>query len=434
MSLKKIIKNSLAVFTTLTALSSAPAYAIDVIPGPGAQKEAKELAAKKKLEEQNSQYATHNQDLLWIDKVDNQYFLRANITEPVFLDHGTGVGNLIAAVYDHPEIQSMDHADAEKLILNSNLNGVKFKDIRFRQLQSCLIEQVDRQEVINADPSKTTDVWSYRTHNLLLFNTIAGSEQNPPINAQVSCELDGYFIEELNQRRNQDINIDPINIQDQFHPEKNIVPQPKLFPKDSSLGSFDSIDSIVSNKPSDEIPNHLPNNNSEYLNFQESISKELGSDSAYVILKKSLREQDNSLVNYTTITIDQKQATYDLFQQVSNGAVQISDEQRKELAIDVYNVLGDQKSEYFISIKQIKEGLNLNADFRSLSYDLGGIGRREQLNETKNRFRDQLANLYQTHLQTTNSSDKSFSQWKKQMREDGASRYDLKEIFSRTPV
>ena len=432
MTLRKLFLGSTALLAASSILLTYDsAHAIEVTPGPKAKQialeqalEAQALEAQaaeqqetKKIEDQTSQdsrFQSHNQDLLWVDQVDDTYVLRGNITATEFQANGVGVGNLIAALYAHPNIQLMDRESAKDAIIDSNLKGVEFKDARFKQLQSCLEEQVVRNEVKNADPSRTTNVWTYQTNNLLLFNPTAGTDQSPSITSQVSCELDAYFVEELISKGGASLDTVPTNLHPAFDQEDMFLAPTRT-----------SIALLVSSESTDKfaIDTDLSN----------TVSESFAVGSEYSVLKKSLRTADNSLINSASISINEQQATYDLFQQVSIGEVQLSNEETKQLAIDVYNVLGDQKSEYFVTVKDINSQLGVKENLRAEATALNGFGRREQNVKRKDAFRTELANMYQTHLQESNGTTDSFSLWKKQMRTNGASRYDLNMIINETP-
>lgn len=339
---------------------------------------------EKRLDAASSEEPTQNNQIIWIDQSDDgSSYLRANITEPRFQATGVGVGNLVSALWANPELNSLSSDEAVNLVVSSNMKGARYSDARFRQLEDCITQQESLREIGNPDLAALKDASSFQTSNVLYFNQTPG---NP---AQFSCELSDSFVEVLEERDASSKG--PVYLEDLGN---------RVVETDLESGAIE-------------------------------LEQSLNSD--YQSLQKILREDSGKLARYDLIGSDTVTATYDLVKSVAAGEVELSETERKDLAIDAYNVLSDQKSEYFVSVAEIKENLGVSYNLREEAVALCGIGRKEQIQERKNQLESAVAANYQNHLANSSGLPEEFNDWCRDMRSQGARNETITNVLSDVP-
>ncbi len=325
--------NRLAITLGLVAgVSYTPtADAIDAPPAPIVQELQKQAAATSEDQEKVlPESPQENNDILWIDG-DNT--LHANITAPELEQHGVGVANLISAAYANPNLSTLDNDQVVDLIVSSDMGGELFDSPQYRQLELCVLQQVakgDQSQIGNPDSDRLTDALLYTTHNVLFAEEIKGDP------SQVQCTLTGEFLE-------------------------------------SAQSNFDGASSI--NETLDTLDLDATGSIDNMFDGYETTLSD------YVRLEKITRNTDGTLIDYASATVDQIAETYALVKKVASKEVELSVNEIKRLGNDAYNLLGEQGSENFISVAQLRKDLGLKGDYRKNAINAGGKGRREQNKE-----------------------------------------------------
>ncbi len=334
------------------------------------------------VDDQTSDLNIVNNDVLWIDYTDEGVFLRANISDPRYQANGVGVGNLVAALYSTPNLNLLTDTQVIDLVVNSDLKGKKYSSPEVNTLVSFLEQQELKGEVLNANARIFTDPTTYQTKNILVFHSDA------------SFLLDDELLTKLG--------LD--------------------YPKKSVGSATPSIEQIIEPSGSQF--------ESQETGMLDSIDSQIPT-SAYASLQIDLRLDDSgTLIHYANASVDSIAATYNLVKSVAAGEMIISESEKKQLAIDAYNLLGDRNSQYFLAISDIKDCLGVNMDLRKEAVAYSGVGRREQIHERATGFESIVASSYQHHLENSNGNPDNFDRWIQTMRNAGADPTTITDVLT----